>query len=1280
MYVKRLTKNKRLLAIVGVLIPTLIAAYITFGKSVLNEIFTGSNTTPPETSLQITDDMKFRFNPKKRSAISLVDKQINVEAPIEQASPIRAKLVNKTQNLEIPVEAMVQKLNRNEYLVTLEPLTNSAIPGQYQLELEYTNSGQTQTFTQDFAWGVLVVNTNKATYLPGEQVKLSIGVLDQTGSMVCDADVALNVTGPKRFRTSLTTQNGLIKVNDGCHNKEMILEPDFETDLTTQGEGTYNLELTAITENGSFTINDSFQVSTSVPYDLERVTATRIYPKANYPVVMIVKANEDYNGLVTETVPAKYKIAGISEEYAETILGYSLNGELASELKVTSNNNTNTLSWHVNWQKGKTYYLGYEYDAPNRSPDFHLLGPLQIGDFAEGRQWQIAVDDLNIIDVHSSPEEGEDWIVRFETNGNYDLKIIPNDQATIEDDEFTSLSCDEQERTPQILEGDVIYYPGWECDGTSKVVHKTIKAGNHTLRFEYGGDVAYAYNAIWKVGWDYRKSLTFTGSTGGAQTDYVMRVRTYYASGTDTSDQVYCGGSCRSDFGDVRFTSTDGTTDLDYWMQTYTDGTSATFWVEVDSIPASPSTNNIYMYYSNSGATTTSSGANTFQFFDDFSGDLSQWTIDPANTDPTIYISSGAGNPAPSVRHDPDSSQSRNSYFDTRMITSSFTTQNGILEYDVYMAGTARIIHQMGFRVDSLNFGNGYNWRMQSQASDGGWFRFTGNAWSHLGANNGPYSTGTWYSIKLRYNGSSYIANVNGGSDVSTTDSTKTTADYLVSHVHGVSLTAASYVLVDNIRVHKIVTPEPTYSGWGSQETPLIDITGTAYTDDDEGTTLDGVDVCAAVDATFTPGDCDTTSSGVFDIQDVAVSGSSSQQITLFVDGGSTFGNVVTNHVVDNISGLKLYQNHIILDSETGNTITILDMDAYDNDQNSTDMLFDATDSSPDTLTWESGIELYVPSGNTFIPGGNTNGHDIEIDGTWTASSGETINVDGTFKLDSGGTFNASTSTLTFDATSGTEDLITAGTGNLYNLVLNDGGGGSLVVEVEDPLIVDGNLTITNGTLDVKSGEDNQINVGGDWTNDDIFVERTGTIVFDGAADATLDSGCANEATCTNENFYNLTINKSADALVTLSTTHLRVTNLLNIVTGWLIQGAFNVRAEGSTAVDIDDFGRWSNTSTGDLTLGGDLINDGSITLYGNGATCGDADSITITSTNTTPRSWSGAGGFRISDATISYQTGSAAIYAASSTNSGFNGSNWNFVDCTEFLFNDLIFEGVGIN
>lgn len=133
----------------------------------------------------------------------------------------------------------------------------------------------------------------------------------------------------------------------------------------------------------------------------------------------------------------------------------------------------------------------------------------------------------------------------------------------------------------------------------------------------------------WLSGWDYRKSHTLTGSSAGAQTYYQMRVKVHRSSGEDSGEDVYVGTKCREDFGDIRFTKADETTPLDYWLEEIV-GSVATFWVEVDSIPDSPSTIDIYIYYGNSGATTTSDGEDTFLLFDNFDDndfDTAKWDL-----------------------------------------------------------------------------------------------------------------------------------------------------------------------------------------------------------------------------------------------------------------------------------------------------------------------------------------------------------------------------------------------------------------------------------------------------------------------------------------------------------------------------------------------------------------------------------------------------------------------------------------------------------------------------
>jgi hypothetical protein len=90
-------------------------------------------------------------------------------------------------------------------------------------------------------------------------------------------------------------------------------------------------------------------------------------------------------------------------------------------------------------------------------------------------------------------------------------------------------------------------------------------------------------------------------------------------------------GGARADFGDVRFTDSDGTTLLDYWMEKKVVGDYAVFWVKMPNIPASPNNSTIYIYYSNPDATTTSDGEKTFMFFDDFEGsslNVTKWSVD----------------------------------------------------------------------------------------------------------------------------------------------------------------------------------------------------------------------------------------------------------------------------------------------------------------------------------------------------------------------------------------------------------------------------------------------------------------------------------------------------------------------------------------------------------------------------------------------------------------------------------------------------------------------------
>lgn len=108
-------------------------------------------------------------------------------------------------------------------------------------------------------------------------------------------------------------------------------------------------------------------------------------------------------------------------------------------------------------------------------------------------------------------------------------------------------------------------------------------------------------------GYKYRKLATLAGTTAGAQTDYQMKMTVYKGAGVDGVGDVYLNNHCRDHFNDIRWTATDGVTELDHWRESYTSGVSAVFWVKVPNIPADPNTVDIYIYYDKSDALTGSS-------------------------------------------------------------------------------------------------------------------------------------------------------------------------------------------------------------------------------------------------------------------------------------------------------------------------------------------------------------------------------------------------------------------------------------------------------------------------------------------------------------------------------------------------------------------------------------------------------------------------------------------------------------------------------------------------
>lgn len=287
---------------------------------------------------------------------------------------------------------------------------------------------------------------------------------------------------------------------------------------------------------------------------------------------------------------------------------------------------------------------------------------------------------------------------------------------------------------------------------------------------------------------------------------------------------------------------------------------------------------------------------------------------------------------------------------------------------------------------------------------------------------------------------------------------------------------------------------------YSSADVPTnVSITGIAYTDDNESTAVtEGTTVRVAVNGSLDANSDTTDASGNFTITEVSVN--SGDTLTVFFDGGSVIGSTITITDETDITtpeNFRIYQNHVVVRYETGSAINIAQIAFYDNDQDS-DINFDAEDNTPDTLTVEDGSELYIPSGYTFQPGGNLKSgssgiDDIEIVGTYIAASNEEILVSGSWK--NSGTFTASTSTVTFDASS-TDKTIEAGASSFSTVVFNNASGGWTIQTNDMTTANDFTLTAANDftldnerTLEVQGTFTNS--VGGaatTWTSSTLYI------------------------------------------------------------------------------------------------------------------------------------------------------------------------------------------------
>ena len=306
------------------------------------------------------------------------------EAPAR--SIIRVVAHGLRDNVVIPPENL--RFEAGSIVLIVDPI-RQFVPGVYKIQVDINNpiTGVTETIIQDFAWGVLSMNAGRDIYQVGEEATINIGILNDEGKPVCDAEAILEVQSPSgSIGTPEVKNTGICEVLDPLN-----IEPDYVATYTSSDDGQYALKLTATLADGtSRTMTRMVTVTRSPEYIIERKAATRLYPVGEAPMSIDIYFFQDFDGTISDVVPSDFEIGSIES----TGNAISTNGDQT----LSEDGETKNISWQVQATAGNSQSFRYFYDAPDISPEFYTVGPLSgTGTLLEKRSWQIANDAPAIV-------------------------------------------------------------------------------------------------------------------------------------------------------------------------------------------------------------------------------------------------------------------------------------------------------------------------------------------------------------------------------------------------------------------------------------------------------------------------------------------------------------------------------------------------------------------------------------------------------------------------------------------------------------------------------------------------------------------------------------------------------------------------------------------------------------------------------------------------------------------------------------------------------------------
>ncbi len=132
-----------------------------------------------------------------------------------------------------------------------------------------------------------------------------------------------------------------------------------------------------------------------------------------------------------------------------------------------------------------------------------------------------------------------------------------------------------------------------------------------------GGEEKAKKEKPWLSGWQFRRKIEVYEQSGKSLTNYPVKIV------LDTSNFDF--SKAKPGGGDLRFTASDGKTQLSYWIESWS-SSKAVVWVKVPEIPANSNVT-IYMYYGNPKAENAGDPKAVFTFYDDVEAGEDGWKV-----------------------------------------------------------------------------------------------------------------------------------------------------------------------------------------------------------------------------------------------------------------------------------------------------------------------------------------------------------------------------------------------------------------------------------------------------------------------------------------------------------------------------------------------------------------------------------------------------------------------------------------------------------------------------